>query len=465
MFGSPCRRAASRLFALILVCGTLSGGANAANAGDPTASLEAMAPASDSEISRPAETISIHGQSTYIWQYKPAFPAAYSGPKSLLSTIEHAYSWTATVSVGMRLWQGASVYLDPEMIQGVAFSNSQGLGGLANAELAKAAVAHPTIYRARLFIRQEIGLAGATEAVESGFHQLAGQRNARRVVLTAGNVSVLDVFNSLEYAHDPRSEFFNTAFASHASFDYPADARGYTWGAAAEYFDGDWAVRIGRFLQPEEPNGLQLDTRILEHYGDMLELERGYKLLDNAGKFRLLLWRNHAHMGTFSDALNLAGSSGGPPDVALVRREHAKVGAGVSLEQKVGEALGLYARADWADDKTESYAFTEVGRSVSVGAILRGGSWQRAMDGVGLAMAANGLSREHRAYLAAGGLGGFLGDGALRYGPEEVFEVFYSARALPHFFVSPDFQFIRHPGYNRDRGPARFYGVRVHAQF
>lgn len=432
---------------------------------DPTASLEEIAAASGSEISKPDEMASVHGQSTYIWQYKPAFPAAYTGAKSLLPTAEHGYSWSATLSVGLRLWHGASVFLDPELIQGVAFSDSQGLGGLANGELAKAAVANPTLYRARLFLRQEIALGEERESVESGFHQLAGQQSKRRIVITAGNLSVLDVFNSLEYAHDPRSEFINTAFTSHASFDFPADARGYTWGAAIEYIDGDWSVRLGRFMQPLEPNGLQLDTRIFEHYGDMLELEHGYTVFENAGKVRLLLWRNHAHMGAFSDALRLADQTGGPPDVGQVRREHAKLGAGVSLEQKVGESLGLYARADWADDKTESYAFTEVGRSASVGAILKGNYWHRGKDSLGFAMALNGLSERHQAYLARGGLGGFLGDGALRYGPEQVCELFYSFALERHLFISPDFQYIRHPGYNRDRGPARFYGVRVHAQF
>jgi len=455
------------LHAVLLTC-VLTGFcrmAESAEPEDPTASLEAVAPAEDHEKAKAEEQASVHGQTTYIRQFKPGFPADYSGPKSLSASPEHGYSWTATLSFGLRLWQGASVYFDPELLQGVAFSNSQGLGGLANAELAKAADANATIYRARLFLRQEFGLGGGSEAVEPAIHKLAGQQDKRRIVLTAGNFSVLDVFNSLEYAHDPRTEFFNTSFASHASFDYPADARGYTWGAALEYIDDEWAVRLGRFLQPREPNGLQLDTRLLEHYGDMLELEHGYDISGQAGKIRVLVWRNHAHMGAFSDALALAARTGSPPDVGEVRREHAKVGVGVSLEQKIGEALGIYVRADWADDKTESYAFTEVGRSASAGGILHGGGWGRPMDGIGLAAAINGLSPEHRAYLAAGGLGGFLGDGQLRYGPEQVLEAFYSFRPVPHLYISPDIQFIRHPGYNRDRGPARVYGIRAHAQF
>jgi hypothetical protein len=37
-----------------------------------------------------------------------------------------------------------------------------------------------------------------------------------------------------------------------------------------------------------------------------------------------------------------------------VRREHAKVGVGLSFEQKVGENLGLFTRLNWSDDKTET---------------------------------------------------------------------------------------------------------------
>jgi hypothetical protein len=31
--------------------------------------------------------------------------------------------------------------------------------------------------------------------------------------------------------------------------------------------------------------------------------------------------------------------------------------------------------------------------------------------------------------------------------------------------VGPDFQYIRNPGYNRDRGPARFWTLRLHLEY
>ena len=126
--------------------------------------------------------------------------------------------------------------------------------------------------------------------VDADFNQFADVVDKRRVVLTAGNLPVLDVFDAVEYAHDPRTQFLNWSFMTHPSFDYAADARGYSWGVALEYIDSElgWAVRAGRFLQPVESNGLSLDTRFLEHYGDMLELEKSYMLFGQEGKVRLL---------------------------------------------------------------------------------------------------------------------------------------------------------------------------------
>jgi len=210
---------------------------------------------------------------------------------------------------------------------------------------------------------------------------------------------------------------------------------------------------------------LPLDTRFLKHYGDILELEKRYTLFGQEGTARLLGWRNQARMGRFDDAMALGAAIGAAPDVGQVRKAHAKLGAGISFEQKAGDNLGLFARLNWSDDKTETYAFTEVGRSVSFGGLLKGTAWRRANDVLGMAVAVNMLGPDHRAYLAAGGSGAFLGDGGLNYGPERVLEVFYSLQVTKALAISPDFQLIQNPGYNRDRGPAKFVGVRVHAEF
>ncbi|SRR5712692_990199 len=405
-------------------------------------------------------------QSTYVWQHKPAFAAAYSGSHSLSPNKEDSYSFTATAAMGFRPWNGGEFYFDPEATQGSPLSGLTGLGGFTNGEIQR--VAGPTLrfYRARLFVRQTWGMGGGSEAVESDANQLAGSVDKRRVVLTVGNVSLLDLFDDNAYSHDPRTQFFNWALMTHGAYDYAADARGYTSGLTLEYFGAGWAARVGRYIQPKQPNQLQLDWRIFSHYGDQIEVERAHALGEQPGKLRLLAFRNRAVMSSFRDALGLAAQTGDTPDINAVRSgEKTKRGVGVNLEQSVTASVGLFARAMWADGQTETYAFTEIDRSLSAGTLIKGTSWRRGEDSVGFAIARNGLSQAHRDYLAAGGLGFFIGDGQLNYRPETILETFYSLSAIKGAWFTLDAQRIQNPAYNADRGPVRVFSIRLHIEY
>jgi high affinity Mn2+ porin len=74
----------------------------------------------------------------------------------------------------------------------------------------------------------------------------------------------------------------------------------------------------------------------------------------------------------------------------------------------------------------------------------------------------NGISAVHRQFLAAGGLGITVGDGKLNYGKEEILEAYYSFAMRWGVSVSPDSQFVVNPAYNRDRGPASIFALRLH---
>jgi hypothetical protein len=405
-------------------------------------------------------------QSTYVWQTKDSFQNTYSGPHSLSSNHEKSYSFTATVALGFRPWAGGEFYFNPEVAQGVPLSNLSGLGGFTNGEIARTAGPNPTFYRARLFLRQTWGMGGGSETVESDANQLAGTVDKRRVVLTAGNLSVLDIFDDNAYSHDPRTQFLNWSVMTHGAYDYAADARGYSWGVALEYFHDSWAVRAGRFLQPKEPNQLQLDSRFFQHYGDQIEIERAHTLGNQPGKLRILAFRNRAVMSRFGDALNLAAQTGTAPDINAVRNgEQVKTGIGVNLEQAITPNTGVFARTLWADGQTETYAFTEIDRSLSAGVLIKGDAWRRAKDSIGAALARNGLSAAHSDYLAAGGLGFFIGDGRLNYRPENIFEAFYSLGVFKNAWVTLDLQHIQNPAYNADRGPVNVGSIRLHTEF
>lgn len=405
-------------------------------------------------------------QSTYVWQKDADFHSPYSSTNSLSANARKSYSFTATAAFGVRLWQGSELYLDPEVAQGVAFSNLTGLGGFTNGELARTSGSNPTLYRARLFLRQTWGLGGGVEQVESDTNQLAGTVDKHRVVLTAGNMSVQDIFDDNAYSHDPRTQFMNWALMTHGAYDYAADSRGYSWGAALEYFEDDWAIRAGRFIQPKEPNQLVLDTKVFKHYGDQVEIEHAHEIFGQPGKLRLLAFRNRTKMSRYEDALELATQTSSVPDINLVRTgDQTKYGVGLNLEQAINKDSGVFMRAMWADGQTETYAFTEIDHSLSGGTLIKGTAWQRPEDTIGIAFAVNALSKAHQDYLAAGGIGFFLGDGKLNYSTENIIEAFYNLKLAKYVWVTLDYQHIDNPGYNADRGPVNFGGLRLHTEF
>lgn len=421
-------------------------------------------------VAAEAENWNLQLQATHVWQPKPSMTSPYAGAHSLAGAYEQSYSLTATAALGLRLGRRTELYVNPEMAQGVPLSGLQGLGSFTNGEMARSSGDRPKFYRARLFVRHVIDDADEQEDVASGINQLGGAYATRRWVFTAGNLSVLDIFDANRYSHDPRSQFMNWTLMTHGAYDYAADARGYSWGLAAEYLGDGWAVRFGRFIQPQQPNGLALDASIGRHYGDQLEFEHRYDAVHGQpGVLRVLAFRNRTVMARYADALaktqTQAQTTGLPPDLAAVRGgERIKAGLGVNIEQPLSDDTGLFARAMWADGKTETYAFTEVDRSLSLGLSSRGAPWGRAADTVGLALAINGLSDTHRQVLRAGGLTFFLGDGRLNYRPEQVLEAYYQFTVASGVAMSLDLQRIANPGYNADRGPASFIGLRLHVE-
>ena len=414
------------------------------------------------EADKPEETYSLHGQSTLISQYHGGFPQAYSGTNSLVARREIKTSFTATLFAGARLWSGGEIYLNPELAQGRGLSGVLGVAGFTNGEIARVSSPDLTLYRARLFFRQTFGLGGNREYVEADQNQLAGYQDGSRLVLTVGNFSALDIFDDNSYSHEPRSQFINWALLTNGAWDFPADARGYTNGVALELINPGWALRGGLLMEPREANGLPLDNRFSKAHGGVVELERSYALQDRPGKVRLLAYANRANMGSYRAAL--AASPIGP-DITQTRRLSTKRGGGLNVEQQLADDLGAFLRAGWNDGKTESWAFTEIDRTLSGGISLKGARWGRANDVLGVAGIVNGLSNDHRDYLAAGGYGFIVGDGQLNYGRESILESYYSLAVVKGLSLSLDYQYIQNPAYNKDRGPVSVWSSRIHYEF
>ncbi len=410
-------------------------------------------------------------QTTYNWQRHPSYAATYTGPNSLISGHEKMYTFSTTAFLGYRPWQNAELYFDPEVAQGVPFStNLVGMGGYTNGEITRAAGTSPVLYRQQLFLRQTWNNGGETQHLDANLNQLTGWQDRDRVVLTAGNFSTLNVLDQNTYAKDPRTQFMNWGNWTYAAYDYAADARGFGWGIALEWYKDKYALRYARMTGPKDPNGLPLDFALGAHYGDQFEIIHEHELYGHPGKLSVLGWRIRAKLSSFNDALAWLTAHPGPQNgpaalIATRYSEKIKYGLGLNLEQALNDESGYFLRVMQADGRTETQAFTEVDASVSTGLVIKGSAWGRNTDGIGISIMQNRLSQDRRNYLAAGGISFFIGDGKLNYRPEDTFEGYYSWGVYKGLWLTADYQRMVHPAYNADRGPIDVYALRIHAEY
>ena len=352
---------------------------------------------------------------------------------------------------------------DPEIAGGRGFSGVDGVANPPNGELPRVASATPKPYVARLFLQQDFGFGAEKEHFESDDNQLAGNRPMTRYSIYAGRFSVTDFFDDNDYSHDPRTQFMAWAVMYNGAWDYAADTRGYTWGIVQEFHTRRWSFRYGIAAEPKIANGPQFDRRLFQDHGQQMEMERRYSLGKREGAIRVMPYWNRANMGNYAEALKLAQETGTTPNVVATRRVGAlKYGIAINAQQAVSRDVGFFTRLGWNDGKTESFAFTAIDRLAGGGIQVKGARWHRKDDVVATSLTAAGLSGVHAAYLAHGGLDFLIGDGRLSYGPEMVWESYYSARVFPGFFVSFDVQHDANPAYNRDRGPVNIYQLRLH---
>ena len=410
------------------------------------------------------ETYAVHGQATVVAQAVARFASPYAGDNSLAP---HQIKETidATLYLGVQPWSGAELWANPEIDQGFGLSNTLGVAGFPSAEAYKVGKSSPYFRLQRLFVRQTVSLGGDRSAAAGTANQLAGVQSADRLVLTVGKFGVGDVFDTNRYAHDPRGDFLNWAIVDTGSFDYAADAWGYSYGAAAELYKGRWTLRLGAFNLSKVPNGETLETGFGQSELDA-EIEHRHTIGGHDGAIRLAVYRNHGRFARLDAAAAVIEATGTIPDLATLRRPATRLGGQLNVEQALTDTLGVFLRAGVSDGRYEAYDFTDIDRTLVVGASLGGKGWHRESDRVGLATVINGISKQRQRYLADGGLGILIGDGALPHpGHEWITEAYYSAQLIKGIALSADYQLVVHPGYNRDRGPANVLALRLHGAF
>lgn len=412
-------------------------------------------------------------QATTITQTAPSFRSPYEAERSFRNdgSDRPATTLTTTLYSALLLWKGAWISVQPEFSGGDGVGGGQGLGAQTNIDIVRVPSIAGRPYIARAFLQQVIPLGRRVppELSQPGMPEgrfLPGGDHAfslssgRRLEITAGKISLPDIYDTNDFVADGHHGLMNWAFVNDGAWDYAADTRGYSWGLTIALEGGPVAFRLGTYAMPSVANGPDFDHDFRRAHAENAEVEWIFDR-EAKGIVRLLAWVNHARMGDYEESI--ASAAQGIPDVSATRQPgRHKWGLGLNAQRAIGENWGVLLRLGWNDAKTETFAYTEIDRTASVGISPSGELWKRPGDRAFVAFVASELSGLHRRYLEAGGLGFQLGDGRLRYASEQALEIHYNAAITRKASLALDVQRLFHPGFNADRGPIWIYGLRLH---
>jgi high affinity Mn2+ porin len=403
--------------------------------------------ASGSRFSDPQFQATLTGQGVF------PFPAPNSGPNSLDPNGQIKDTFSFDIADSFRPWGGGELYLDGLVWQGYGLSDTEGIAAFPNGEAYRVGTTPPDAVIARAYFRQSVNLGGDPKS--------ARPQAPRRLIFTVGHFAATDVFDQNAYANDSRTQFMNWAFVNDLSWDYPANTLGITNGISAELDWGAWAARAGIFQVSEVANGIRMDWNIAHAWSAAGELQRNFLFAGHHGAVRLLAWEERAHMGSYQEVLS------DPRDIVQngFLEYRTKYGFGINAEQEMSKDLGVFMRLGWGNGRTQVWEFTDADRTASLGVSLKGDAWHRPGDTAGIAGVVDGISAVHQQFLAHGGLGITVGDGALDYGSERVGEAYYDWKIVKRVWLTLDYQLALNPGYNRARGPANILATRLHWEF
>jgi high affinity Mn2+ porin len=410
----------------------------------------------------------VSGQANFIFQAHGPFHSPYQGTNSFVGYGETATSRVLTLYTGIKLPGRTEILFDLEETGGGGLSQTLGLAGFTNLDVVRNPTLGQGVYISRIMYHETIALTSDRVDNEPNPLNLQSSIPSKRIELRAGKMGLVDFFDVNAVGSDSHLQFTNWTIDNNGAYDYAADTRGYTYAAIVEYQSQTFGVRFGEALMPTVANGIDLEWNLTQARAENLELEfRPSWFKGLATYIRPLAYLNHGNMGSYAQAINAYQQGITPtPDVTLYRHpDTLKQGFGLNLEQELPAHMRAYFRGGWNEGKHESFCYTEVNSTFSGGVVIEGDSWNRKNDKAGSAIASNGISVDHRNYLADGGLGFLLGDGRLSYGREFISESFYNAQIWRGLYGAAQVSFIVHPGYNTARGPAVVPGLRLHIDF
>lgn len=414
---------------------------------------------------------SLHFQTTIIPQYHFDFNSPYSGDNSLEAHEVPRTSFSGTAFFNYKAFKNTYLVFNPEAAGGKGLSKTLGIAGFPNGEVYRVGDPKPKPFIARLYAEQRFPLSGKKEMVEDDLNQVKEYTNKEYISVILGKFSLTDFFDDSQISHDPRTQFMNWALMGNGGWDYPANTRGYTMGTVIQAYVSDWAFRTALVAMPIEANGAEMQFKFGKAMGWITEVEKTHLFKRDEMHFSTVhagFFINYAHMGNYRQSINNAMVSSSFPSYPDIEDSRlygrSKAGYYISFDNHFGK-IHHFIKNSWNDGKNETWAFTEIDHSTTTGLQFDGELWKRKNDRFSIAYVNNGLSADHREYLSRGGYGFLIGDGKLNYGHEQIFEAYYSINIRKKINLTPDYQFVLHPAYNKDRGPVHIIALRLHAEF
>jgi hypothetical protein len=420
----------------------------------------------------------ISGQANIIFQSHGPFHSPYAGPNSFVGRGEYKTSLLGTLYTGFELnanpRYATDGLVDYEAADGRGLSEALGLAGFTNLDVVRNPNLGKAPYFSQYMIHQVIGFTDELVDAERSPTSLETKLPVRRLEFYIGRMGLPDFFDINAVGSDSHLQFMNWTSDNNGAWDYAANTRGYTDGAVAQYTDHDFTAMYGIAAMPTVANGEKLQYEFRQASGQNVELDwnRGFgaflpRLTGRKGVVRLLGFVNHANMGDYrqQNIAFLQGLTPTPDITAHTFTDAMKYGVGMNFEQEVSANGRVYGRFGWNEGQHESFAYTEVDQTIAFGGDYAWKAFGRPNDKFGITFVSNAIKKDHQAYLALGGLGFILGDGKLNYAREDILEAYDNVHVWKGVYYALDVQFIDHPGYNQDRGPALVEAVRMHVDF
>ena len=151
-------------------------------------------------------------------------------------------------------------------------------------------------------------------------------------MFTVGKFGIVDIFDTNKYANNPKNDFLNWALINAGTFDYAGDAWGFTYGAAAEWYQGRWTVRARDFRPLGDARGRRRSTgppmasTQFEPVSGGRRNRGAPRIHGQPGKLKVTGFLSRGRMGNFQDAVNAANWLGMDASLALALTTNSATG-------------------------------------------------------------------------------------------------------------------------------------------